>query len=97
MDSGKAPGLDCYTVGFFKKTWSIVGNDLCAAVIQFFDSFFLPHWINATSLTLIHKLASPAGSADYQPISCRNVVYKCISKVLANRLSTWLPSFISLN
>ena len=36
MDSGKAPGPDGYSIGFFKGAWTVVGEDFCAAVLHFF-------------------------------------------------------------
>ena len=38
MDDNKAPGPDGYTSAFFKKSWSIVGEDFCSAVKDFFAS-----------------------------------------------------------
>ncbi|XP_022157428.1 uncharacterized protein LOC111024128 [Momordica charantia] len=97
MNSGKAPGSDGFSVGFFKAAWSIVGDDFCKAVLHFFDTFYMPSGVNATSLTLILKIPNPSGLGDFRPISCCNVLYKCITKLLANRLKVWLPRFISKN
>lgn len=33
----KSSGPDGYTSCFFKKSWNIIGQDVCAAVHQFFD------------------------------------------------------------
>jgi len=97
MPSNKAPGPDGYTVEFFKETWSIVGNDLVAAVQSFFIKGFIPKGMNATILALIPKKKEVKEMKDYRPISCCNVIYKVISKILANRLKAILPHFISPN
>ncbi|KAL2934657.1 hypothetical protein RDABS01_017776 [Bienertia sinuspersici] len=36
ISSNKAPGLDGYNSHFFKSTWSIIGEDVCQAVRDFF-------------------------------------------------------------
>ncbi|TYK26658.1 uncharacterized protein E5676_scaffold313G003080 [Cucumis melo var. makuwa] len=51
--------------------------------------------VNATAITLIPNGAERL--EDFRPISCCNALYKCISKILADRLRAWLPSFISSN
>lgn len=50
--------------------------------------------MNNTFITLIQKTKAPQSVNDFSSISLRNVIYKIISKVLANRLSKILPSII---
>lgn len=52
--------------------------------------------LNATFLALIPKGDEPNTPEKYKPIALCNVIYKLISKVLANRLKPLLPLLISL-
>lgn len=97
MPGSKTPGPDGYTVEFFKETWAIIGDDVTAAVQSFFILGFLPKGLNSTILALIPKKIEAKEMKDYRPISCCNVLYKVISKLLANRLKSILPKCISVN
>ncbi|KAF9660842.1 hypothetical protein SADUNF_Sadunf19G0005700 [Salix dunnii] len=92
----KAPGPDGFSARFFKAGWSIVGEDFVAAVQDFFISNSLPKCVNATTLALIPKVENPSTLDEYRPISCCNVVYKSISKVLATRLKKALEHTIGV-
>lgn len=86
-----------YTCEFFKAAWHIVGKDFVVAVKAFFDTGFLPKGVNSTILALIPKKEESKMMKDYRQISCCNVLYKIISKLMANRLKLVLPNFIEPN
>ncbi|GKD53733.1 aspartic peptidase [Tanacetum coccineum] len=93
----KAPGPDGYTSAFFKKGWDIVGHDVCKAVHDFFINGQLLKEINHTFIALIPKVSTPHRINDYRPISCCNVIYKCISKILTNRIIEGIKEVVSDN
>jgi hypothetical protein len=95
MDPFKAPGPDGFTVSFYQKNWDTVGEEVCDAVLYFFNSCRLEGRINATNIALIPKGKTPRSVMDFRPISLCNVLYKLVSKVLANRLKVILPTIIS--
>nr|GEW46638.1 hypothetical protein [Tanacetum cinerariifolium]GEW50942.1 hypothetical protein [Tanacetum cinerariifolium] len=53
--------------------------------------------LNHTVIALIPKVNAPARVNDYRPISCCNVLFKCISKIIANRIKDCLNRLVSLN
>ena len=53
--------------------------------------------INKTCISLISKCSELKSMKDFRPISCCNVVYKIISKVMANKLKGFLGSINSVN
>lgn len=97
IPGNKAPGPDRYTAEFFKQAWPILGKDLVIAIQSFFVKDFLPKGVNTTILALIPKREEAKEMKDYRPISCCNVLYKVISKILAHRLKVILPSLITPN
>ncbi|GKC49040.1 RNA-directed DNA polymerase, eukaryota, reverse transcriptase zinc-binding domain protein [Tanacetum coccineum] len=55
IGDNKSPGPDGYSMVFLKKAWSIVGQEVCLAIKEFFNSGKLLTQLNATLLTLVPK------------------------------------------
>ncbi|GKA54151.1 protein LAZ1 [Tanacetum coccineum] len=93
----KSPGPDGFTPVFFKKGCDVVRHDVCHVVRDFFVNGKLLKEINHTFLALILKVTIPLKVTDYRPISCCNVIYKCISKILTNRIIEGVKEVVSDN
>ena len=95
MPSYKSPGPDGFSCEFFKTSWSIISQDFVIAVQSVFRFGFLPKGVNSTILALVPKKLDSMEMKDYRPIACCNVLYKVVSKILANRLKVLLPRIIA--
>ena len=97
MPNDKSRGPDGFTTEVYKASWSIIAKDFTVAVQSFFSKGFLPKGLNSTILALIPKKDDATEMKDYRSISCCNVLYKVISKIIANRLKATLPQCIAHN
>jgi hypothetical protein len=82
---------------FYKKFWDIVGEKVTEEVLGVLNGGPMPPDWNETCIVLIPKTTNPDCMKDLRPISLCNVVYKLVSKVLANRLKLILDDIISPN
>ena len=64
-------------------------------VLDFLNNGVMLPNLNHTSIVLIIKVKNPEKMSEFRPISLCNVIYKVISKVLANRLKQVLLDIIS--
>lgn len=94
MGPCKVPGPDGFHASFFQRLWHVVGNQVqaCLGVLNGNNSV---QSLNSTHIILIPKKKHPVKVSDFRPISLCNVIYKVISKVLANRLKPVLGSLVS--
>lgn len=72
-----------------------MGPDVIAAVNEFFLNGRLLKDLNNTTIALIPKLPRACKLGDFRPISCCNLIYKIISKIISNRLKGVLQDSIS--
>ena len=87
-----APGPDDMPLPFYKSYWNIVGLDVIDATLLVLNFRNMPPNINHTFIALIPKIESPSTPKEFRPISLCNVMYKIISKTIANRLKKKNPS-----
>lgn len=97
ISSNKSPASDGFGSGFFKASWDIVKGDVCAAVTEFFNTCKSHKTFASTLLILVPKIDSPSHAKDFRPIACCSTIYKCISKLMCNRLRSFLPCLVHEN
>lgn len=90
----KAPGPDGLHAIFFKRFWGMLEDDLVEEVLGAIQNAMIPMGWNDTTIVLIPKIDNPDKVTQFRPISLCNVVYKIISKMLAQRLKAFLPEII---
>lgn len=73
----------------------MVGEKVTREVLKVLNGGQFPEGWNETTIVLIPKVRNPEKLKDLRPISLCNVLYKIVSKVLANRLKVILPEIIS--
>ena len=72
-----------------------IGDDIVKAVLSCLNSKTILLGLNHTFITLIPKVKSLEYVIEFRPIALCNILYKLVSKVLANRLKKVLPQIIS--
>ncbi|KAF5445540.1 hypothetical protein F2P56_034586 [Juglans regia] len=92
-----SPSPDGFPAQFYQKHWEVVGDQVCSYALKFLNHGGLLNDVNDTYISLIPKVKSPTKVADYRPISLCNVLYKIVSKTIANRLKKILPQIIAPN
>eukprot|EP00253_Pinus_taeda_P028466 PITA_28466 len=95
MPNDKAPGPDGFTINFYKACWEIVKYDIWEIVEDSRRSKTILKSLNSTFIALVPKVEEANTPEKFRPIALCNVIYKIISKVIANRLKMILPGIIS--
>ncbi|WJX23528.1 hypothetical protein P8452_12731 [Trifolium repens] len=95
MHPDKSPGPDGFNPAFYQHFWHLCGDDIFAAVKTWLDRGFFPTSLNETNICLIPKCDNPNSMKDLRPIALCNVLYKLVSKLLANRLKGCIANCIS--
>ena len=97
MALGKSLGPDGFTSNFFHHFWDMVKEEVVESVKESRIKRGVLKAFNATFLTLIPKEVGAESPDKFRPIALCNVIYKIISRVIANRLKPLLPNLIAQN
>ena len=97
MEPLKAPGPDGMLPIFFQSFWSMIGDEVSYAILDCLNNCHIPYDLNHTLVMLIPKVKCPELISEFRPVSLCNVIYKLVSKVLANRLKKLLPLLVLEN
>lgn len=97
MNLDKCPGPDGYNPGFYQQFWNLCNDEIFKECCVWLDRGYFPPDLNMTNIALIPKGNSQASMKDWRPIALCNVLYKLISKVIANRLKLVLHKCVSDN
>nr|GEX62827.1 hypothetical protein [Tanacetum cinerariifolium] len=65
----KAPGSDGFNACFFKKASSVIRDEVCDVVKEFFKNNKLLKEVNATIISLVLKILTPFKVFDFRPIT----------------------------
>jgi hypothetical protein len=91
----KAPGPDGLNACFYQTHWKMMGEEVCDFILSILNFGDIPTELNMTHIALVLKKNNPINVTEFRPISLCNVLYKIVSKVLANRLKKILSYIIS--
>ncbi|GAU30401.1 hypothetical protein TSUD_364470 [Trifolium subterraneum] len=95
MHPDKSPGPDGFNPAFYQRFWEQCSDDIFSAASTWLERGYFPTSLNETNICFIPKCDNPTSMKDLRPISLCNVLYKMISKVLANRLKCCLDKCVS--
>lgn len=91
----KSLGPNGWRVEIFLAFFDIMGEDLLQMVAQSRSEGFVFRALNQTYIALIPKKNKPESFNDYRPIALCSLVYKIITKIIANRIKPILPAMMT--
>lgn len=98
MRSDKASGPDGFTRRFYKSCWSIIKQDIMAAIRAVHGGNARQlHLLNSAFIVLIPKKEEATRVGDFRPISLVHSFAKLLTKIMANRLAPKLDEIVSKN
>jgi len=95
MKEDTAHVIDGFTINFFHAYWDLLKLEVLEIMEESCGRQWVIPSLNVTFLTLIPKEENAVVPSKCIPIALCNVIYKIITKVIANLLKPLLPLLIS--
>ena len=93
----KSPGCDGVTAEFYQTFFGVIGSDLVDVMNYAFENEKLTLTMRRGIIVLIWKGNERKYFNNWRPISLLNCDYKIITKILASRISDFIPKIIHPN
>lgn len=95
MHLDKASGSDGLNPTFYQNFWNVMGKEVFECCKNWLQGTSTSADFNHTNFVLIPPKKKSCLMKDLRPIVICNVLYKIVTKILANRLKRVLPGLIS--
>jgi hypothetical protein len=95
LNRDSAPGPDGFGAFFFQHYWDIVSKEVINAVLEFFTTSWILPGYNSNIIALLPKTPEASSIDQYRPIAMANFKFKVISKIMADRLASIMPTIVS--
>ncbi|XP_026428923.1 uncharacterized protein LOC113324853 [Papaver somniferum] len=95
LNADSAPGPDGYTGVFYRAAWDIIKRNLLDVVQFRWKNNMIPSGMNSKFLVLIPKMKGANNAKSFRPIGLSNFCFKIITKIITERLTSYLQSLVS--
>ena len=95
ISKGTSPRPDGFSVEYFLVFYELIKGDILKGLRESQRSSKIIESMKSTFLELIPKKQKTNEFADFRPISCCNIVYKIIAKIIAQSLKPILSQIVS--
>lgn len=82
--AGKALGPDGFTTNFFHYCWNFIKDDIWQIVEESRKTLGILPTFNSTFLAFIPNEDKATTAPDFHPVALCNVIFKIITRVIAN-------------
>jgi exonuclease III len=90
----KAPGCDGIGHEFYKRLWDIIKHDLLTIIQQMHTEHLITTQQKHGILVCLPKTTTPERPGDYRALTLLNADFKLLARILAKRISGWIPDII---